>query len=171
MLKGAIIHFYCLFDESHFSNICALQYVIMEHIQFSWLCKHMKKIRQSFLYWIEWIILNYWIFPVSIINVKFQLNCLFKLSWNISASSLHALSHSGVTNFSKRGNFKSVWNNLVYNKIQVTIQDKKITYYKIEGFLTINYWRPIVLFIHSSNFNSEILILYLSFLIYIYKHR
>ena len=31
MLKEATIHF-CLFDESHFSNICTLQYVTIECI-------------------------------------------------------------------------------------------------------------------------------------------
>ena len=84
---------------------------------------------------------------------------------------LHALSHWGGTNFSRRGNFKSIWSNLVWNKIQVIIQDNKRTYYKIKGFFTINWWRPIVLFILSNNFNSEIPIFYLSFLIYIYKYR
>ena len=44
MLKGATINFYCLFDESHFSNICN---VIMECIELNWLSKPMKKIRSS----------------------------------------------------------------------------------------------------------------------------
>ena len=48
--------------------------------------------------------------------------------------------------------------------------DNKITYYKIKDFFTINHRRPIVLFIYSNNFNSEIFFFYLSFLIYIYKY-
>ena len=75
-----------------------------------------------------------------------------------------------ATNFSKKAKFKAVWSNLVHNKIQVIIQDNKLTYYKIEGFFTINHWKAIVIFTHSNHFNSEILILYLSFLIYIYKY-
>ena len=47
MLKEATIHFYCLFDESYFSNICTLWYVIMECTKLNWLCKHMKKVRSS----------------------------------------------------------------------------------------------------------------------------
>ena len=82
----------------------------------------------------------------------------------------HTLSHWEGTNFSKGGNFKAVWSNLVYNKIQVIIQDNKITYYKIEGFSTRNHERLIIFLIHSNNFNSKMLIFYLSFLIYIYKY-
>ena len=33
LLKGSSIHFYCLFDDSLFSNICTLWYVTMECIE------------------------------------------------------------------------------------------------------------------------------------------
>ena len=36
LLKEATIHFYCLFDELHFPDICA----IMELKEVNWLCKH-----------------------------------------------------------------------------------------------------------------------------------
>ena len=45
--KEQPFHFYCLFDESRFSNICTLWYVIMECIEPNWLCKHMIKVRNS----------------------------------------------------------------------------------------------------------------------------
>ena len=47
LLKGATIHIYCLFDGSHFSNICTIWYVMMECIELSWLRKHIKKVRSS----------------------------------------------------------------------------------------------------------------------------
>ena len=37
------IHFYCLFDESRFSDICT----IMELKELNWLCKHMKNVKSS----------------------------------------------------------------------------------------------------------------------------
>ena len=40
-MKEATIHFYCLFDESRFSDICT----IMELKELNWLCKHMKNVR------------------------------------------------------------------------------------------------------------------------------
>ena len=43
LLKRAIINLYCLLDESHFSNICTVYYLILECIEFSW-----------HLYWTEW---------------------------------------------------------------------------------------------------------------------
>ena len=43
LLKEATIHFYCLFDESRFSDICA----IMELKELNLLCKHMKIVRSS----------------------------------------------------------------------------------------------------------------------------
>ena len=39
-----------------------------------------------------------------------------------------------------------------------------------QRFFTINQWRAILLFIHFNNFSSDILIFYLSFLIYTYMH-
>ena len=39
LLKEAIIHFYCLFDESRFSDICT----IIELKERNWLCKRQKK--------------------------------------------------------------------------------------------------------------------------------
>ena len=48
MLKGAIIYFYCLFDESFqtfaLSNTCNRMYRCTE---LNWLCKHIKKVRSS----------------------------------------------------------------------------------------------------------------------------
>ena len=43
LLKEATILFYCLFDESRFSDICA----IMELKELNWLRKHMKNVRNS----------------------------------------------------------------------------------------------------------------------------
>ena len=43
LLKEAAIHFYCLFDESHFSDICT----VMELKDLNSFCKHMKNIRSS----------------------------------------------------------------------------------------------------------------------------
>ena len=43
LLKEATIHFYRLFDESRFSDICT----IMELKELNWLCKHMKNVRNS----------------------------------------------------------------------------------------------------------------------------
>ena len=42
-LKEANIHFYCLFDELRFSDICT----IMELKELNWLCKHMKIVRSN----------------------------------------------------------------------------------------------------------------------------
>ena len=43
LLKEATIHFYCLFDESGFSDICK----IMELKELNWLCQHTKNVRSS----------------------------------------------------------------------------------------------------------------------------
>ena len=43
LLKEATIHVYCLFDESRFSNNC----IIIELKELNWLCKHIKKVRNS----------------------------------------------------------------------------------------------------------------------------
>ena len=43
MLKGAIIHFHCLFDKSHFSNMCTDNRMCRNY----WLSKYMKKVRSS----------------------------------------------------------------------------------------------------------------------------
>ena len=65
MLKEATIHF-CLFDESHFSNICTLYYVTIECVEIKYvnIGKGQKPSIFSFskfLYWIENTV-----FPVSI---------------------------------------------------------------------------------------------------------
>ena len=46
MLRESTIYF-CLFDESHFSNTCTLQYVTIECMGINWLCRHRKKVRSS----------------------------------------------------------------------------------------------------------------------------
>ena len=43
LLKEATIHFYCLFDESNFSDICT----ITELKELNWLFKHMENVRSS----------------------------------------------------------------------------------------------------------------------------
>ena len=43
LLKEATIHFYCLFDESGFSDICK----IMELKELNWFCEHTKNVRSS----------------------------------------------------------------------------------------------------------------------------
>ena len=43
LLKEATIRFYCLFDESRFSDICT----IIELKELNWLCKHTKNVRSS----------------------------------------------------------------------------------------------------------------------------
>ena len=43
LLKEATIPFYCLFDESRFSDFCT----IMELEELNWLCKPMKNVRSS----------------------------------------------------------------------------------------------------------------------------
>ena len=68
MLKGATIHFYCLFDELHFQT----SVIIMECIEFNWLCKHIKKIKSSqpaipVLNWVK-----HHPFPVSIVKEILQ---------------------------------------------------------------------------------------------------
>ena len=47
MLKGSTIHFYCLFDEPLFSNMCTYLDTIIECRELNGLCKHMKKVRSS----------------------------------------------------------------------------------------------------------------------------
>ena len=76
LLKGATVHFYCLFDESRFWDICRIMELILSwrrplsyrnqsfdlrsksmdwflydkglrHERANWLCKHMKKVRSS----------------------------------------------------------------------------------------------------------------------------
>ena len=42
-MKEATIHFYSIFDESHFSDICT----IIELRELNGLCKHMKNVRSS----------------------------------------------------------------------------------------------------------------------------
>ena len=82
LLKEATIHFYCLFDESSFSDICK----IIELKELNWLRKHMKNVRSSqpclsmnfctefskaLFQWI--FVLNsakHKFFPVSIVKVK-----------------------------------------------------------------------------------------------------
>ena len=65
LLKGATILFYCLFDESHFSYICTLLHDCVN------IWKRSEVAKQPFLYWTEWIVLNLWIFPVSIVKWVF----------------------------------------------------------------------------------------------------
>ena len=48
LLKEATIPFYCLFDESHFSEICT----IMELKEINWLCKHMSDAANLAFQWI-----------------------------------------------------------------------------------------------------------------------
>ena len=43
LLKEATIHFYCLFDESHYSDISTM----IELNEINWLSKHMKNVRSS----------------------------------------------------------------------------------------------------------------------------
>ena len=43
LLKEATIHFYCLFDESRFSDIC----MTIELKELHWLSKHMKNVRSD----------------------------------------------------------------------------------------------------------------------------
>ena len=43
LLKKAAIHFHCLFDEPHFSDI----WTIMELKELNCWCKHMKNVRSS----------------------------------------------------------------------------------------------------------------------------
>ena len=60
LLKEATIHFYCLFDESRFSDICT----IMELKELYWLCKHMKTLEAT----------NHvfqWIFVLNSVKQKF----------------------------------------------------------------------------------------------------
>ena len=57
-LKGAVICFYRLFDESTFSNIlCTLQHLIMECTKLNWLCKHIKMVRntQAAIVVLKWV--------------------------------------------------------------------------------------------------------------------
>ena len=84
----------------------------------------------------------------------------------IKTSPPHTLSHWGGTNFFKMGKFQGRFKQLSLE--QDPGHNAKC---KIEGFFSINHWRPIALFTHSNNFNSEILIFYLSFInINIYKY-
>ena len=56
LLKGATIHYYGLFDESHFQTSLLLKYMIIARIEFNYLCKYMRRleaVKQPFLYWIE----------------------------------------------------------------------------------------------------------------------
>ena len=43
LLKEATFHFYCLFDESYFLDICT----IMELKELNWMCKHIKNVTSS----------------------------------------------------------------------------------------------------------------------------
>ena len=76
MLNGATIHFYCLFDESHFSNIFTLEYVIIECIELNWLCKHIKQ--RSSHYCTELSKTQF--FSVSIVNKPVHLEKSIKTS-------------------------------------------------------------------------------------------
>ena len=51
LLKEATINFYCLFDQSCFSDICT----IMELKELNWLCKQIKNVRNSQLSSANWI--------------------------------------------------------------------------------------------------------------------
>ena len=66
-MKEATIHFYCLFDESSFSDICT----IIELKEPNWFCEYMKTVRSSQLVF-KWIfVLNsikHKFFPVCIVN-------------------------------------------------------------------------------------------------------
>ena len=65
LLKEANIPFYCLFNESPFSDICR----IMELKEINWLCKHMSEPANLGFQWI--FVLNsvkHKFFPVSIIK-------------------------------------------------------------------------------------------------------
>ena len=70
LLKEATIHFYCLFDESRFSDI----YTIMELKELNWLCKHMK---QPTLYFNEVFLQN------SVKHKFFYVSIVSKEKWNI----------------------------------------------------------------------------------------
>ena len=69
LLKEATIYFYCLFDESRFSDICT----ILELKEFNWLCKHMKNVRSSQLSISRNLVLNsvkHKFFHVSIVTKR-----------------------------------------------------------------------------------------------------
>ena len=64
LLKEATIYFYCLFDESRFSDICT----IMELKELNWLCKHMKTSEAANLVF-QWIFsVKHKFFHVSIVK-------------------------------------------------------------------------------------------------------
>ena len=90
MLKGATIHFYCLFDESHFSNI-----LIMECIKLYWLCKHIKKIRSSqpAIPVPNWV--KHQSFPVNI--VKSQKIKIYWEKWFLSSFVFFAKVENSIT--------------------------------------------------------------------------
>ena len=87
-MKGATIHFYCLFDESLFQTSVPLN-VIIECIKLNWLCKHTKKIRSSqpvnpCTVLSKFLVKQF--FPVSIVkrvtmNVQLYQNGNFFISW------------------------------------------------------------------------------------------
>ena len=56
----SFFHFYCLIDESRFSDICT----IMELKQLNWLCKHVKKSEAANLVF-------QWIFVLNSVKRKF----------------------------------------------------------------------------------------------------
>ena len=64
LLKEATIYFYCLFDESRFSDICT----IIELNELNWLCKHIKNVRSTNLVF-QWIFsVKHKFFHVSIVK-------------------------------------------------------------------------------------------------------
>ena len=89
MLIGATIHFYCLSDESHFSNICTLLYVIIECTKLNWLCKHMKMVRSSqvAIIVLNWVKQSFSLW-VSLKFIKVSLKYLFIVYNNLDNVSL-----------------------------------------------------------------------------------
>ena len=83
MLKGATIHFYCLFDQEYYrtklfnilgllNHIFQTSVLIMECMELNWLCKRIKKIRsnQAAIPVLNWMKLES--FPVSLRLNRFQ---------------------------------------------------------------------------------------------------
>ena len=76
LLKEKTIHFYCLSDESRFSDT----YTIMELDELNWLCKHMKTSEAANL-------VLHWIFVLNSVKEKLlHVSIVKELSWTINSS-------------------------------------------------------------------------------------
>ena len=113
MLEGATIHFYCLFDESRFSNICT----IMELKELNWV--NLWKTSEAANLVFQWIFsVKHKFFHVSIVTFKCLtcfLNCICKYICICKSKSIYVKDYVSPPILSPVSDVAYIFHNLLKN--------------------------------------------------------